>query len=574
MIGTIGVSREKGKERFNGEDQEFLTEIADRAAMAVTNARLYEATRAREDELSTLLSLATRLRKAQSLSEFLPLALGEIRALVAADGGAAALWEKEQGRFRFVHGVGHLEGCIGSSVAEDEGSCGAVRRTGHPQVLSDPADGPGSPSGGILGPDSGPRAFIPLLSEAGLLGILVVARLNGPVTRAFSKAEVRLLATCGEMVGNALRRTLLFEDSQRRLKLTEALRRIDVAIIGATDARIPLQTVLEEIRTLLGVDAADVLLHDPHSHSLTVASGIGFRTSAAQGAQARVGEGLAGRTALDRRTLRVADLPGEKTLFSRDAALVQEGFVDYRGLPLVTKGQLLGVLEVFQRRPFEPGPEWLEALDGIAGQASLAIDNASMFDRLQRSRLDLELAYDETIEGWSRALDLRDDGTEGHTQRVKGMTLRLARAMDFPEGELIHIQRGALLHDIGKIGVPDGILLKAGPLTDDEWLLMRRHPQIALDLLSPIAYLRQAVDIPYSHHERWDGAGYPRGRKGKQIPRAARAFAVVDVWDALRSDRPYRAAWSESEVMAHIRRLSGTHFDPEAVEAFLGICGG
>ena len=574
VIGTIGLSREKGKGRFTREDQEFLTELADRAAMAVTNARLYEAARARTEEISTLLSLATRLRKAQSLEEFLPLALGEIRTLVGADGGAAALWEKDAGRFRFILGAGCLEAWTGSSVPEDEGECGAVRRTGQPQLISGPAGVSGVPVGGGPACEAGPRAFIPLLSEAGLLGVLVVVRLKTPTSRAFSGAEVRLLATCGEMVGNALRRTLLFEDSQRRLKVTEALRRIDVSIIGTTDARIPLQVVLEELRSLLGVDAADVLLHDPLFHSLSYACGFGFRTSAVERAAARVGEGFAGRVALERRTLRIADLGSERELLGRDATLLGEGFTGYLGLPLVTKGQVLGVLEILHRRRFEPDAEWLQALDGVAGQASLAIDNASMSDRLQRSRLDLELAYDETIEGWSRALDLRDDGTEGHTQRVKAMTLRLARAMGFPDDELIHIQRGALLHDIGKIGVPDGILLKPGPLTEEEWQVMRRHPQIAFELLSPIAYLKPAIDIPYSHHERWDGTGYPRGRKGKQTPRAARVFAVVDVWDALRSDRPYRKAWPEERVIAHIESLSGTHFDPEAVEAFRKVSKG
>lgn len=539
---------------------------------AATKARLHEDARARAEELSTLLSLATRLRKAQSRAELLPLALGEIGALVGADGGAVALLEPDGGPLRFVHGVGHLESFEGRVLAEDGGACGVVRRTGQPLALAGAEDGPGLPAGGLFGPEIGPRAFIPLQSEAGLVGVLVVVRLRTPSSKTFSQAEVHLLSTCGEMVGNALRRMLLFEDAQRRLRFTEGLRRIDLAIIGTTDARVPLQVVLEEVRTFLQVEAADVLVHDPRFHSLSWASGYGFGTPAVQHAVLRVGEGHAGLVALDRRTLRIDDLGAAELRPVRDALLTSEGFVSYVGVPLVSKGQVLGVLEVFHRRPFEPDFEWLEALDVLAGQACLAIDNASMFDRLQRSRLDLELAYDETIEGWSRALDLRDNETEGHTQRVKEMTLRLARAMGFPEGELVQIQRGALLHDIGKMGVPDEILLKPGPLTDAEWLVMRQHPELALALLSPIAYLRPAIDIPFAHHERWDGTGYPRGRRGKQIPRAARVFAVVDVWDALRSDRPYRDGWPEVRVLDHIESLSGTHFDPEVVEAFLKVC--
>jgi HD-GYP domain-containing protein (c-di-GMP phosphodiesterase class II) len=226
------------------------------------------------------------------------------------------------------------------------------------------------------------------------------------------------------------------------------------------------------------------------------------------------------------------------------------------------------VLELFYRVPFTPDPGWTDFMGTLAGEAALAIDNAQLFEQSQRLTADLSLAYDATIEGWSRALDLRDKETEGHTQRVVGMTLQLARAFGLREEQLVHVRRGALLHDIGKMGVPDGILLKPGKLTDEEWVLMRRHPQLAYEMLAPIEYLKPALDIPYCHHEKWDGTGYPRGLKGEQIPLAARLFAVVDVWDALRSDRPYRPAWSEEETRAHIRAGAGTHFDPRVVEAF------
>jgi putative nucleotidyltransferase with HDIG domain len=196
---------------------------------------------------------------------------------------------------------------------------------------------------------------------------------------------------------------------------------------------------------------------------------------------------------------------------------------------------------------------------------------SSLVKDVQRVNAELSLAYDSTIEGWSRALDLRDKETEGHSQRVTEMTLQLARAMGVSEEELIHIRRGALLHDIGKMGVPDQILLKPDKLTDDEWVIMRKHPVYAYELLTPIPYLRPALDIPHCHHEKWDGTGYPRGLKGEQIPFAARLFALIDVVDALRSDRPYRKGWPEERVIEHIRAQSGTHFDPRVVEAFLQL---
>jgi len=192
-------------------------------------------------------------------------------------------------------------------------------------------------------------------------------------------------------------------------------------------------------------------------------------------------------------------------------------------------------------------------------------------EALQKAHTDLQEAYDKTIEGWVLALDLRDRETEGHTKRVTEMTTKLARKLKCTEEELIHIHRGALLHDMGKMGIPDEILQKPGPLTDDEWIIMRRHPQYAYQMLSPINYLSQALIIPYYHHERWDGSGYPHKLKGKDIPLHARLFSVVDVWDALSSDRPYRKGLPSQEVVEYLQKEAGRLFDPEIVDVFIAL---
>jgi len=319
----------------------------------------------------------------------------------------------------------------------------------------------------------------------------------------------------------------------------------------------------------LHLDAVDVLLLNPHTLTLEYSVGRGFRSPALQHTHLRLGESYAGRAALERRIIHVPNLTEAVGDLSRAPLLAAEEFATYYAVPLIAKGQVKGVLETFQRTPSTPDSEWMEFLETLAGQAAIAIDNAELFNDLQRSNVELALAYDTTLEGWSCALDLRDKETEGHTQRVTDITLRLARAMNVSDTELIHVRRGALLHDIGKMGIPDSILLKPGPLTDEEWIIMRRHPVYALELLSPIPYLRPALDIPYCHHEKWDGSGYPRGLKEDQIPLAARIFAVIDVWDALTSDRPYRPAWTKERAMAFIREQSGTHFDPQVVEAFM-----
>jgi PAS domain S-box-containing protein len=234
--------------------------------------------------------------------------------------------------------------------------------------------------------------------------------------------------------------------------------------------------------------------------------------------------------------------------------------------------RILGLLMVGETRKEEREPftaEKMRLARSIGDQAAIAIDKVRLFRDVQRSNIDLRLAYDATIIGWSAALDLRDKETEGHTQRVTEITLRLAKRMGFSEQELVHVRRGALLHDIGKMGVPDSVLLKPDQLTEEEWAIMRMHPVYAYHMLEPIAYLTPALDIPHCHHEKWDGTGYPQRLKAEDIPLSARIFAVVDVYDALTSDRPYRTAWPREKSLSHIREQSGTHFDPHVVEVFL-----
>ncbi len=247
--------------------------------------------------------------------------------------------------------------------------------------------------------------------------------------------------------------------------------------------------------------------------------------------------------------------------------------------PLKNKDKLIGVIYVDNRAKtglFQKSD--LELIKAFANQAAVAIDNATLFDNLQRtnrelqkSKEELEEAYQKTLEGWVHALDLKDKETEGHTRRVTVLTERLARSMGVEGEALEHIRRGALLHDIGKMGIPDSILMGKGSLTPEERDRMRQHPIYARDMLWPIKFLRPAVDIPYCHHEKWDGTGYPRGLKGMEIPFAARIFMIVDVWDALVSDRSYRKALPPEEVRQIIKEDAGKHFDPNVVKAFLDL---
>ena len=358
---------------------------------------------------------------------------------------------------------------------------------------------------------------------------------------------------------------------ERQLQRLSALRSIDTAISSNFDLQIILNILIAHVIEELRVDAANILLLDQRLLILENTATRGFRTHAIDKTHVRVGESFAGRAALEHRTVYIANL-GEYTSSTFVANLLAgEDFVSYFGVPLIAKGQVKGVLEVFHRMPLAPDQEWLDFLHTLAQQAAIAINDAMVFASLQQSNTELSRAYDATIEGWSRALDLRDRETEGHTQRVKELTLRLARMFNMGEDELVFVRWGALLHDIGKMGVPDAILLKPEPLTDEEWAMMRQHPTFAYEMLAPISYLKSAIDIPYCHHERWDGSGYPRGLSGEEIPLTARIFAVVDVWDALRSDRPYRQGWTPEAVIDYIRSEAGKQFDPRVVELFLQL---
>ena len=358
---------------------------------------------------------------------------------------------------------------------------------------------------------------------------------------------------------------------ERQVQQMSILRSIDLAIASGLDLHLLLSMLLDRVLTLMHVDAATVLLLNSKTSLLEFAAGKGFHSNMLQYTRLKLGEGCAGRVALDRKILNIPDLRKDRVEFDRSPMFMQENFVTYWGVPLMAKGRVLGVLEMFNRAPLKPDADWQNFLVMVAGQAAIAIDSAVMFSDLQRSNAELSLAYDATIEGLSRALDLRDKETKEHTFRVTDITVKLATRLGVKQSDLIHIRRGAILHDIGKVAIPDQILFKPGPLLKEEWDIMRRHPDIAVELLSAVSYLEPALEIPHWHHEKWNGSGYPDGLHQENIPFSARLFALADVYDALISNRPYRSAWPKEDAVQYIESQSGTHFDPRIVPEFLDL---
>ncbi len=412
--------------------------------------------------------------------------------------------------------------------------------------------------------------YVPLKAEGRVIGVLQV---QNHTRNRYTKDDAELLELVANTAAAAIQNSRLFSQLKQRVDQLSALHAVDTAIGSTTDLRVSLQTVLENITRQLQVDAADVLLLNSATLMLQYAAGTGFFTSEITRTSSSIGRDEAGRAALERRTSYIPDLTEYGPGFLRSNLIAAERFIGYAAVPLIAKGEVKGVLEIFHRTPLELDQERKSFLEMLAGQAALAVDNALLFDGLERANLELTMAYDATIEGWSQALELRDQETQGHSARVLELTLRLAAAMGISDKETQDIRRGVLLHDIGKMGIPDSILHKPGPLTDEEWEVMHKHPRYAYDMLAPIVYLRNSLDIPYAHHEKWDGSGYPRGLRGETIPMSARIFSVVDVYDALRSDRPYRPAWPQEKTNAYISEQAGKHFDPHVVDVFLTLIG-
>lgn len=409
----------------------------------------------------------------------------------------------------------------------------------------------------------------PICKDNVVLGII---NLDHAVPDFFTQRHAERLQAFADQVAIGLDNARLFTRTQQQIRYLEALRKIDVAISSSVDFEFVVEVITNQSQDLLAVDAVTILSYDSHLQALYCLKRKGFKTKALKNSSLRLGRGLAGRVAFDRDLLHIPDLrKEEKTIFHEAPLLADEEFISYWGVPLIAKGKINGVLEIFHRSPLSPDQEWINILDNLAGQAAIAIDNTQLFTNLEEANQSLALAYDSTLEGWARTLEIRDMETEGHSRRVTNLTIELARALNVRGEDILHIQRGALLHDIGKMGVPDSILQKPGPLNEEEKEIMHQHPVYAYEMLKGINYLKPALDIPYSHHEMWDGSGYPLGMREESIPLPARIFTVVDTYDALISDRPYRKAWSKKKALAYIQEKSGKYFDPRVVEVFIEL---
>jgi PAS domain S-box-containing protein len=519
----------------------------------------------REQEREAIISISSALRRATLLADMPPIIIENVSILLKAEAAALVLKESGSSELVVVLGRGVWAELTGARLTQRASISAQVISNG--EVFQSRAEDAQANQTRLSPFDKMDSVIcVPLNAQGHVPGVLWFGR-----NRDIQDDEIRILVAIADMAANAIHRAALHEQTERRVQRLAALRAVDTAISASLDLRLALNVLLSQLTSHLNVDASSVLLYNQDTQMLEYAAGRGFRSTNINNTRLKIGEGMAGRAALERSRVSISNLYENEAGFLGDRWLSAEGFMAYYAVPLVAKGQLKGVLEIFHRSCLVQDPDWIDFLETMAGQAAIAIDNASLFTALQRSNMELALAYDSTLESWVRALELREQVSQDHSQVLIDWTVRMARLARKTESEIIAIRRGVLLHDIGKLALPDSILKKNGPLTEEEWEVMRMHPVYAYQLLSPIPYLKNSLNIPYCHHERYDGSGYPRHLVGEQIPEDARLFAVVDVWDALRSDRPYRKGWEDDKAIEYIRLNSGRHFDPKAVEMFLEL---
>jgi PAS domain S-box-containing protein len=528
-----------------------------------------EARQQRERELAVISLVSAALRAATTRAEILPIVLSELSELLKADSTALVLRESATDTLAFETATSVWASLTGTPVLPEASLSGQIISTGK-HFISNHARTEQFRSRPIMLGKLDAVLGMPLNVQGQVIGVAWVGR-----NQAFTESEVRLMSAIADIAAIAIQRTTLHEQSKRHAEQVSAVSDIGRTLAETLDLTEIYARLTQSIHDLLpDITAIYLSLYDAKREQLRCVYGEQHKQrinenelptiSTDSESQARQSTVIHGREPLI-----IGKRETPETRRTRPPTFTGPLVQSSLYVPMLAHGEVLGVLQAQSAVPDRFTPTDAGLLMVVANTAAIAIQNARLFNDLQRSNNELAQAYDATIAGWSRALDMRDQETEGHSQRVTDLTLKLAQRIGLSSNELIPIRRGALLHDIGKMAIPDGVLLKPGKLNDEEWAIMRQHPFYAYAFLQPIAFLKPALDIPYCHHEKWDGTGYPRGLAGEQIPLAARLFSVVDVWDALTSDRPYRLKWPTDKALEYIQSLAGTHFDPQVVEVFL-----
>jgi PAS domain S-box-containing protein len=561
LTGLVVVWRTGIGEEFHTTDLDFLSSLAQQAAVAIENARLFELELRRRLEAETVMRATTTLANLLDLPSLHNAILDWLFKITPYDSASILEIEEDHLRITAAKGLPALEKTLGQSFPSDNILCQILNKTGSALIIGDCQNDPRFEKWGDVDYVRGWMG-IPLIARGKVIGYVT---LDSRSPNSFSQNDAIAAQTFAQQAATALENARLLEAERKRRREAENLRIAATAITSSLDPQEVLETILISLKQVVPFDKGTMMLLEDENIKIVAAQGFNNNKAMLN----RIFPSSNKLISIIKQTQRPLIL--EDALM--DARYERWAGADmvrgWLGVPLTLHGEIIGIFGLGSLKFAAFDQNSADLAQTFALHAAAAIANIQLFENLQKSNQELVQAYDTTLAGWAKALELRDKETHGHTNRVTELTMDLARFIGISKADLVHLRRGVLLHDIGKMGVPNEILHKEGPLNDEEWIEMRKHPQYAFDLLYPITFLRPSLDIPYSHHEWWDGTGYPQKLKGEEIPLPARIFAIVDVWDALLSNRPYRQAWENTRVTNYLREQAGTHFDPTIVEVFL-----
>lgn len=571
VIGVMQI-QSFGLDAYTREDVDLLQSLAGVASIAIQNARLIDAEKKRREISETLVGITSALISTLELDEVLEYLLQELSRVIEFDTASLILLDGDV--LQIVASVGFEDPEFIKSLTfplDENFPNYEVMQKKEPVMYQDVSsrypvfkeDAETYDSGWIkswLG--------VPLLVKDKVIGMIAVDRKENI---QFSKDEINLAEAFANQAATLIENTRLYSQSKRQLARLETLRQIDQTITSSLDLSLSLNVFLALLMEQLDVDAAGLYLYQDELQQLEFYLGKGFINQSWIEKEIRLGQGLVGKAALDRKSIYIKEISSKNQFELPEEAAKKEGFVSYYSCPLINKGNLVGLLEIFQRSVLNANPEWVRFLEMLTRQASIAVESVTQFDELEQSNINLMLAYDATLEKAVKALEARGFEPPGHSRRVIDTAVKIGVQMGLSSRELVSLRRGSLIHDLGMLAMPDSIVLKPGKLEPGEMRRIQEHPRLAYEWFSGVELLREALEIPLAHHERWDGSGYPRGLEGKQIPLNARIFSIVDVWDILKSERPYRAAWDLDKIYAYLDQQSGLDFDPDIVRVFFKI---
>lgn len=567
LIGVLELAERGDKKRAITDDEvQLLSLFAGQAASAVFNARLFSQLQKRNEELDRLYrSLGLLIAGVSTDRSSLCQHISEI-ILSEFDQSNCCVWlidEHSERLERYGASGKHVDEMSLNKLTMD--GRGLIPKSIREVRIINVSDVRVNADYEKSWDDAISELIIPLIVDDEVIGVI---DLQSTEPSAFNEDDERLMGLFALRAALMLDHVRLIEQTEEKNLRLSTLHTIEASLASSLDLRITLSSLVDQVQTRLKVDAVSVSLFDKSLQTLEYLVGRGFHQSGLENYRIRIGDGIPGRAALNQEVIYTPDLSKPAPVSKYPERIATESFISSFAVPLVAKGQLYGVMELFFRRLVYNDPEWIEYLETLARQVAMAIDGIYVFEQLQQSLLMQQIAQDATIESWSKLLEMRGLEPKGHAQRVSEATLNLAQRMGINDSKLVKIYRGVLLHDIGKLLIPDTITHKREPLTDDEWKIIRQHPIHAYELLSNIEPFKDALQIPYCHHEAWDGSGYPRGLRGDQIPIEARIFQVIDTWDLMLVDLPYRRAQKEQNVLKYIRSQVGKKFDPVVVEEF------